>query len=101
MKVRHVTEEESFNILKPYLSTGYKFIKWRDHMPYHYNKFGGGVFRFTINMMSLDLLINIMEHDQVENVYFVAVAAPPGEGLDGISMNYKIYVKYHPITEEE
>ena len=52
---------------------------------------------FTVNMMSLDLLIAIMEHDQVDNVYFTPVAPAPGKGLDGLSMNYKVYVKYHKI----
>ena len=40
-----------------------------------------------------------MEHDKVENVYFTSVAAAPGKGVDGISMNYKVYVKYHPVEE--
>ena len=45
------------------------------------------------------MLINIMEHEQVKNVYFTPAAAGPGQGMDGISMVYRIYVKYHPIQE--
>ena len=67
-------------------------------MPFPHAKFGPGVYRFTVNIMSLDLLINIMEHDQVENVYFTATAAPPGAAIDGISFLYKVYVKYSPIS---
>ena len=52
-----------------------------------------------INIMSLDLLISIMEHPQVYNVYFTAAAPGPGKGLTGISMNYRVYVKYHKVQD--
>lgn len=95
---RAITEEESLSILQP-LAEREPFINFGAHMPFPYKNFGENVFRFTINILSLDLLISIMEHDQVENVYFTSVAAGPGQGLDGISMNYKIYVKYHPVSD--
>jgi len=94
--MRHVTEEESLKILKPFMDRE-KFVKCTNHMPFPSKGFGPGVYRFTVNMMSLDLLIAIMEHDQVDNVYFTPVAPAPGKGLDGLSMNYKVYVKYHKI----
>ena len=40
-----------------------------------------------------------MEHESVQNVYFTPVAPAPGKGLDGLSMNYKVYVKHKPIEE--
>ena len=49
--------------------------------------------------MSLDLLISIMEHEQVQNVYFTPSSPATGQGMDSISMIYKVYVKYHPVEE--
>ena len=95
---RPITEEESLEILTPLMQKE-KFVKFSAHMPFPHRGFGHGVYRFTVNIMSLDLLITIMEHDQVQNVYFTSAAPAPGHGLDGISMNYKVYVKYHPVEE--
>lgn len=95
---RPVTEEESLKIITPLIKDE-KYLKFSAHMPFPHKGFGEGVYRFTINIMSLDLLISIMEHEQVNNVYFTSAAPAPGHGLDGISMNYKVYVKYHPVEE--
>ena len=94
--MRHVTEEESLKILKPFMDRE-KFVRCTNHMPFPSKGFGPGVYRFTVNMMSLDLLIAIMEHDLVDNVFFTLVAPAPGNGVDGLSMNYKVYVKYHKV----
>ena len=96
--MRHITEEETFDSLKPFMEKE-KFVKCMNHMPFPHRGFGDGTFRFTVNMMSLDLLISIMEHDLVENVYFTPVAPAPGKGLDGLSLNYKVYVKYHEVDD--
>jgi len=95
---RPITEQESLEILQP-LAEREVFINFSSHMPYPHRDFGENVFRFTINILSLDLLISIMEHEQVENVYFSGAAPGPGQGVDGISMNYRVYVKYHPIPD--
>ena len=52
-----------------------------------------------MNIISLEMLINIMENEYVKNVYFTPSAPAPGTGMDGISMVYRIYVKYHEVTE--
>ena len=96
MKKRELTVEESLNILKPIAETE-DFINFTGHRKFPYKGFGENVYRFTVNLISLDMLINIMEHDQVMNVYFTPTAAGPGQGIDGISMIYKVYVKYHLI----
>ena len=96
--MRYVTEEESYEILKPFMEKE-KFVKCMNHMPFPHKGFGKGTFRFTTNMMSLDLLISIMEHDLVQYVYFSPVAPAPGKGIDGLSMNYKVYVKYHKVKK--
>ena len=51
-------------------------------------------YRFTVSLISLDFLISLMEEEKVKNVYFNPSAPPPGTGIDGISLRYKIYVQY-------
>jgi hypothetical protein len=94
--MRPVSIEESLKIIEPLVKKE-AFIKMNSHKPWPHKDMGENVYRFTINIMSLDLLIRIMEHEQVENVFFTAAAAAPGQGMDGVSMNYKVYVKYHPV----
>ena len=96
MSKRELTAEESLSILKPIAETE-EFINFTGHRKFPFKGFGDNVYRFTVNLISLDMLINIMEHEQVRNVYFTPTAAGPGQGMDGISMIYKVYVKYHPI----
>ena len=98
MKTRPVTSKESLNILKP-LAEKEDFINFAGHKKFPHRGLGENVYRFTINIMSLDLLISIMEHEQVHNVYFTPSSPPTGAGMDSISMIYKVYVKYHPVEE--
>ena len=51
-------------------------------------------YRFTVSLISLDFLISLMEEEKVKNVYFNPSAPPPGTGIDGISLRYKVYVQY-------
>ena len=96
--MRHITEKESLEILEPLIRKE-DFIKFHGHGPYPHKGLGEGVYKFILNIMSLDLLISIMEHPKVYNVYFTAAAPGPGQGITPISMNYRVYVKYHPVEE--
>ena len=98
MSYREITPEESLNILKP-LAEKEEFVSFTGHKKWPHKGLGENVYRFTINIMSLDLLISIMEHDQVQNVYFAPSSPATGQGMDSISMIYKVYVKYHPVQE--
>ncbi len=98
MAKREMTTEESLAILKP-LAEKEEFVNFSGHRKFPHKGLGDNVYRFVVNIMSLDMLISIMEHDAVENVYFTPSAAGPGQALDGISMLYKVYVKYHPVEE--
>jgi len=40
-----------------------------------------------------------MEHKKIKNVFFTAAAPGPGQGMDGISMNYKVYIQYHQVED--
>tara|TARA_B100001250_G_scaffold340917_1_gene308724 strand:+ start:147 stop:458 length:312 start_codon:yes stop_codon:yes gene_type:complete len=95
---REITREESLEILRP-LAEKEEFINFSGHRKFPHKNFGDNVYRFTINIMSLDLLISVMEHEQVENVFFTPSSPATGQGMDSISMIYKVYVKYHPVEE--
>jgi len=80
---RNISEEES------------KIMDFKNHRPH---KLLENTFRFTVSLISLDFLISLMEEPNIRNVYFNPSAPPPGTGIDGISLRYKVYVQYH---EEE
>tara|TARA_R100001510_G_C7642172_1_gene199768 strand:- start:247 stop:537 length:291 start_codon:yes stop_codon:yes gene_type:complete len=96
--MRAITEQESRDIITP-LTEKEKFVVVSDHRSFPYKGLDENFYRFTINIMSLDLLISLMEHEKVKNVFFTAAAPGPGQGMDGVSMNYKVYVQYHPIKD--
>ena len=95
-KKRNLTKEESWNIIQPIIERE-PFIKIGEHSPYPHHDFGENVYRMIVNVMSLDMLINLMEHEKIYNVYFTPSAPPPEFGVDGITMAYKVYVKYHQV----
>ena len=97
-KLRNLTLKESKEIIEP-LILKEPFVKLGDYNAYPYRDFGPNVFRAIVNVISLDTLISIMEHPQVHNVYFVATAPPPEFGVDGITMAYKLYVKFHQLED--
>lgn len=94
MRGKKITLEDSESILKEIVQKE-DFIDFRNHKAWPHKGLGENVYRFDVNMISLDMLINIMEHPQIENVYFTPAASGPGIAMDGISFTYKIYVKYH------
>ena len=89
-KLRELTEEESFEILKPILEKD-SFIVYNHH---HKTKKKPNTFMFTIQVMSLELLISVMEHERVKNVYFVSSVPPPGVALGPTELRYKVFVEY-------
>tara|TARA_Y100000114_G_C11696852_1_gene296440 strand:- start:517 stop:807 length:291 start_codon:yes stop_codon:yes gene_type:complete len=95
--MKAITKEESEKIIMS-LADKQSFVNISDHRPFPYKGLDENFYRFTINIMSLDLLISLMEHEKVKNVFFTAAAPGPGQGMDGVSMNYKVYVQYHPIA---
>lgn len=67
---------------------------FKNHKSHH---FPGrkNVYRFTCKMMSLKLLSNLSKDKRIKNVFFSPSQPPPGGGLDGISMRYKVYIEYY------
>jgi hypothetical protein len=52
------------------------------------------LYQTTMEKMSLDALITLLDHPDVKNVYFHPSVAPPGSGVDGIALRYRIYFEF-------
>ena len=91
VKKRDLTLEESLKILTKHISEKDSILGFKNHRLHNLLP---NTYRFTVDLISLDFLISIMEDDQVKNVYFNPSAPPPGSGIDGISWRYKVYVQY-------
>ena len=90
-KKRPLTPEESLEIISKYVADSY-MMKNHTAAPV---SLGTNTYRFTVNYISLDFLITLMEDSQVKNVFFNAAAAPPDSTIDSVSFRYKVYVEYH------
>ena len=88
-----VKQEESLEIITRNISEDEMAIM--DLKNHRAHKILKNTYRFTVSIISLDFLISLMEEEEVMNVYFNPSAPPPGTGIDGISLRYKIYVQYH------
>lgn len=87
-----LTEEESLKILTKYIRDENEILNFKNHRKHNIRE---NTFRFTVDLMSLEFLISIMEDEKVKNVYFNPSVPPPGGSVDSISLRYKIYVEYH------
>lgn len=87
------TEEESLQIISKYLQReGDEILNFKNHRKHNVRK---NFFRFTVDMISLELIISLMEDEKIKNVYWNPSVPPPGAGVDGVSLRYKVYVEYH------
>lgn len=88
-----VTEDQSLKILKKYLdkSNASDILNFKNHRKHDIRP---NVYRFTVDLISLEFLISIMEDELVKNVYFNPSIPPPGGSVDSISLRYKVYVEY-------
>jgi len=92
-KQEQYSVEESLEILSSLFDRpSEKFLNFKNHIKHDLKP---NTFRFTLDIMSLEVLISIMELSQVKNVYFNPSVPPPGGSIDSISMRYKVYVEYH------
>ena len=99
IKWRSLTEEESLEILEEYLENeNHEILGFKNHKKHNLKS---NTFRFTVDLISLEFLIGLMEDDAVKNVYFNPSVPPPGGSIDSISLRYKVYVEYHEIEALE
>lgn len=87
-----LTLKESEEIIKEIIGEEYKFLNYKNHRKHTLDK---NTFRFTIDFISLDFLLKAMEHAKIKDVFFNPSAPPPGGSVDGISLRYKVYLRYH------
>ena len=100
IKWRELTLGESLATLKRHLEReNIILLRFANHRKM--DRLGANIFRFTIQVISLDFVINLMEDESVKNVYFHPSSPPPGSGIDSISMRYKVYVEYHEVEDAE
>jgi len=95
-KTRELTTEESFKILSKYVQDENEILGFKNHRKHSLRK---NVFRFTLDLISIEFLISLMEDGLVKNVYFNPSHPPPGGSVDSISLRYKVYVEYEMMVE--
>tara|TARA_R100000734_G_C3229358_1_gene37975 strand:- start:80 stop:361 length:282 start_codon:yes stop_codon:yes gene_type:complete len=58
------------------------------------NKERKNTFQVTAEKISLDALVKLLDHPKIRNVFFHPSVAPPGIGVDGIALRYRIYFEF-------
>ncbi len=92
-KFKELTVEESLEVLTPYIEKeGNEIMNFKNHRKHNLRP---NVFRFTVDLISLEFIISLMEDEKVKNVYWNPSVPPPGGSIDSISLRYKIYVEYY------
>jgi hypothetical protein len=87
------TVAQSLKVLETYVKREENSImNFKNHRKHDLKK---NTFRFTVEIISLEFLISLMEDKDIKNVYFNPSIPPPGGSIDGISMRYKVYVEYY------
>ena len=94
--LRDLTAEESISIIKKYVEEENDVLNFKNHRKHPLLE---NTFRFTLDLISLELIIQLMEDDQIKNIYFNPSIPPPGGSIDSISLRYKVYVQYHMKEE--
>lgn len=94
VELRDLTLEESKDIIAKHIEGKEELLQFKNHKKF--NKLNN-TFRFTINIISLDFLLGLMKDSAIANVHFNPSIPPPGTGMDGISLRYKVYIEYHKV----
>ena len=89
---KETTLEQSLNVLKRHIEIdGNEILNFKNHRKHNLRP---NVYRFTVDLISLEFIISLMEDEDVKNVYWNPTVPPPGGSIDSISLRYKIYVEY-------
>ena len=86
-----ITEDEARSILESNETLQEEIY---DYDNFRKSKIQENCYRFTVKIMSIDLLVALMEQDGIENVFFCPSHPPPGYAADSISLRYKIHVAF-------
>ena len=90
-----ITTAQSLKILKEAFRGTDKFhgINWENHRKADLKGLDN-CYRITIEILSIDSILKLMEHDRVKNVFWHPSYSPPGAGVDAIALRYRLYVEY-------
>ena len=94
MARKEITAKQSIEILKRIVGDETEFlgINWANHTKSPLRK---NLYKLTIEILSLETLIKLLEHERIKNVYFHPSVPPPGSGKDLLAMRYRLYVEYN------
>ena len=90
-------EEDSIQLIRQYIKPYEDIISFKNHKKYKLAN-RENIYRFTTKLVSLDFLLKISEDRRVKNLFFSPSTPPPGQGIDSISMRYKIYIEYYSFN---
>ena len=91
---RELTLKESREIIDKYAEKD-DMLDLKNHRKYEGRS---NTFRFTVNVLSLDFIISLMEEKSIKNVYWVASVPPPGGAVDSISLRYKVFIEHSYLS---
>ena len=89
---------ESQEFLNELLSGQEKFVDMSGHSKYidpETRKEVPDTYRFTVKLLSLDILIKLSKDKRVKNVFFAARHSHPGGASDSASLRQRIIVQYY------
>lgn len=89
-----IDEKGSKDLILKYIEDYKDIVDFKNHKKQQIGE-RSNVYRFTLKLVSLDFLSKMAKDKRVKNVFFSPSTPPPGGGVDGISMRYKIYVEYY------
>lgn len=87
--------EESLELIHSYLGDDLDIVDLQSHNHYTRIPNRNKMYRFTIKLLSLDLLARLGNDKRVKNVYFASRHPHPGGGADSISLRHKVIVEYY------
>tara|TARA_Y100000592_G_scaffold101148_1_gene186026 strand:+ start:9965 stop:10285 length:321 start_codon:yes stop_codon:yes gene_type:complete len=93
-RLQRTTAAQSLKILKEVYKGVDEFygINWENHKKVSMGD--KNCYRVTIEILSIDSILKLMEHDRVKNVFWHPSYSPPGAGVDAIALRYRLYVEY-------
>lgn len=97
-KYKKITVEKSHEIIMSHTGTQSSFMGINNHKKYLRME---NTFRFTSNSISMNFLSSLNSDDRVSDVFFNPAMPPPGTGIDGASLRFKIYVQYNQAEVDE
>lgn len=57
------------------------------------------MYKFTVDLLLIELIFDLNSDEHVETVMWNASMPPPGSGIDGVSMRYKVYIQFKEPAE--